>query len=47
MDYSNNGTLIMLIGSQERTSMIIVSVLYNNKWLFIEDCQVIHISIKD
>jgi len=47
MDYSNNGTLIMLIGSQGRTSMIIVSVLYNNKRLFIEDCQVIHISIKD
>ena len=32
--------------SQQPTSMIIVSALYDSRRLFIEDCLVIHISIK-
>ena len=38
--------VIMFTCSQQPTSMIIVSALYNNRRLFIEDCQVIHFSIK-
>jgi len=44
--YCNTVHFGIAANSQQPTSMIIVSALYNNRGLFKEDCLVIHISIK-